>query len=70
MRVRALQAGSVLALVALSEAVVRGMGYELGALANGFQAPELGAATLLVSAVSIAIVLALDALNDQLSRWR
>ncbi len=49
---------------------VRGMGHQLDALANGFQAPELFAATLLVSAVSIAIVLALDALNDHCSRWR
>ena len=49
---------------------VRGMGYQLGAFANGFQAPELFAATLLVSTVSIAIVLALDALGDHLSRWR
>jgi NitT/TauT family transport system permease protein len=49
---------------------VRGMGYELAALANGFDAPALFAATLLVSAVSIAIVLALDALGQRLSRWR
>ena len=49
---------------------VRGMGYVLGSLANGFQAPELFAATALVSAASIAIVLALDTLNDRLSHWR
>ena len=49
---------------------VRGMGYVMGSLANGFQAPELFAATALVSAASIAIVLALDHLNDKLSRWR
>jgi ABC-type nitrate/sulfonate/bicarbonate transport system permease component len=49
---------------------VRGMGFLLGALANGFQAAELFAATLLVSGVSIAIVLALDALGDRLSHWR
>ena len=49
---------------------VRGMGYVLGALANGFQAPELFAATALVSAASIVIVLSLDALNDRLSHWR
>ena len=36
---------------------IRGMGYVMGALANGFQAPELFAATGLVSAASIAIVL-------------
>ncbi|HXH83799.1 MAG TPA: ABC transporter permease subunit [Candidatus Tectomicrobia bacterium] len=49
---------------------VRGMGHVLGSLANGFQAAELFAATALVSAASIAIVLALDALNERLSRWR
>jgi ABC-type nitrate/sulfonate/bicarbonate transport system permease component len=49
---------------------IRGMGYVLGSLANGFRAAELFAATALVSAASIAIVLALDALNDRLSRWR
>jgi ABC-type nitrate/sulfonate/bicarbonate transport system permease component len=49
---------------------VRGMGYVLGSLANGFQAPELFAATGLVSAASIAIVLGLDTLNDRLSHWR
>ena len=46
------------------------MGHVLGSLANGFQAPELFAATALVSAASIAIVLGLDALNDRLSHWR
>ena len=49
---------------------VRGMGHVLNSLANGFQAPELFAATALVSAASIAIVLALDTLNDRLSHWR
>ena len=49
---------------------VRGMGYVMGSLANGFQAPELFAATALVSAASIAIVLALDTLSDRLSHWR
>jgi NitT/TauT family transport system permease protein len=49
---------------------VRGMGYVMGSLANGFQAAELFAATALVSAVSIAIVLALDALGDRVSHWR
>jgi ABC-type nitrate/sulfonate/bicarbonate transport system permease component len=49
---------------------VRGMGYLMGALANGFQAPELFAATALVSTASIAIVLALDRVNEHLSRWR
>ena len=49
---------------------VRGMGYVMGSLANGFQAPELFAATALVSAASIAIVLGLDALNERLAHWR
>ena len=49
---------------------IRGMGFVMGALANGFRAPELFAATGLVSAASIAIVLGLDALNERLSRWR
>jgi ABC-type nitrate/sulfonate/bicarbonate transport system permease component len=49
---------------------VRGMGHVLGSFANGFQAPELFAATALVSAASIAIVLALDGINERLSRWR
>ena len=49
---------------------VRGMGHVMGSLANGFQAAELFAATGLVSAASIAIVLALDHLNDRLSHWR
>jgi ABC-type nitrate/sulfonate/bicarbonate transport system permease component len=48
----------------------RGMGHVMGSLANGFQAPELFAATALVSAASIAIVLGLDALNERLSHWR
>jgi NitT/TauT family transport system permease protein len=49
---------------------VRGMGYVMSSLANGFQAPELFAATALVSAASIVIVLSLDALNERLSHWR
>jgi NitT/TauT family transport system permease protein len=49
---------------------VRGMGHVMGSLANGFRAPELVAATALVSAASIAIVLGLDALNERLSHWR
>jgi NitT/TauT family transport system permease protein len=49
---------------------MRGMGAVMSALANGFKAPELFAATALVSAASIAIVLALDWLNDRLSYWR
>jgi ABC-type nitrate/sulfonate/bicarbonate transport system permease component len=49
---------------------VRGMGHVMSAFANGFRAPELFAATGLVSAASIAIVLALDHVNERLSHWR
>jgi NitT/TauT family transport system permease protein len=49
---------------------IRGMGHVMSSLANGFRAPELFAATALVSAASIVIVLSLDALNDRLSHWR
>lgn len=49
---------------------VRGMGHVMGSLANGFRAPELFAATALVSAASIAIVLSLDHVNERLARWR
>jgi len=49
---------------------IRGMGFLLTALANAFRAPELFAATALVSAASIAIVLGLGWVNDHLSHWR
>ena len=49
---------------------VRGMGFLMGSFANAFRAPELFAATALVSAASIAIVLGLDHLNERLSHWR
>jgi sulfonate transport system permease protein len=49
---------------------LRGMGYVMSSLANGFKAPELFAATTLVSVASIAIVLTLDWLNERLSHWR
>jgi ABC-type nitrate/sulfonate/bicarbonate transport system permease component len=49
---------------------IRGMGHVLNSLANGFQAPELFAATALVSVASIAVVLGLDAVNERLSHWR
>jgi NitT/TauT family transport system permease protein len=49
---------------------LRGMGSLMSAFANGFRAPELFAATALVSAASIAVVLALDRVSDRLSRWR
>jgi NitT/TauT family transport system permease protein len=49
---------------------IRGMGFLLTALAQGFRAPELFAATALVSVVSVAVVLGLEALNRRLGRWR
>jgi NitT/TauT family transport system permease protein len=49
---------------------VRGMGYVMSALANGFQAAELFAVTAIVSVASIVIVLSLDALGERLSVWR
>jgi ABC-type nitrate/sulfonate/bicarbonate transport system permease component len=49
---------------------IRGMGYLLQALGNGFRAAELFAATLIVSAMSVAIVLALAAASERLGRWR
>jgi NitT/TauT family transport system permease protein len=49
---------------------VRGMGFVMGSYANAFRAPELFAATAVVSAASIAIVLALGWVNERLSHWR
>jgi NitT/TauT family transport system permease protein len=49
---------------------VRGMGYVMSSLANGFRAPELFAVTALVSVASIVIVLSLEAVNTRLSHWR
>ena len=49
---------------------IRGMGFLLTSLANGFRAAELFAATALVSVLSVAVVLALEAANRHLSRWR
>jgi NitT/TauT family transport system permease protein len=49
---------------------IRGMGFLLTAMANAFRAPELFAATALVSALSIGVVLALESLNRRLGHWR
>ncbi|MBI3454639.1 MAG: ABC transporter permease [Candidatus Rokubacteria bacterium] len=49
---------------------IRGMGFLLTTLANAFRAPELFAATALVSLLSVGVVLALEGLNRRLSRWR
>ena len=49
---------------------IRGMGFLLVSLANAFRAPELFAATALVSVLSVAVVLALERLNRRLGHWR
>jgi NitT/TauT family transport system permease protein len=49
---------------------IRGMGFLLVSLANAFRAPELFAATALVSFLSVGIVLALERLNRRLGHWR
>jgi ABC-type nitrate/sulfonate/bicarbonate transport system permease component len=46
------------------------MGFLLASLATGFRAPELFAATALVSALSVAGVLGLEGLSRRLARWR
>ena len=49
---------------------VRGMGYLMQRQAVAFKAPELFAATAMVSALSITVVLILEHLNQRLGRWR
>jgi NitT/TauT family transport system permease protein len=49
---------------------IRGMGFLLAGFATGFRAPELFAATALVSLLSVGIVLALETLSRRLSHWR
>ncbi len=58
------------ALLAEMFAGIRGMGFLMQRLANAFKAPEVFAATILVSALSIAVVLSLEHLNRRLGRWR
>ncbi|HYB72007.1 MAG TPA: ABC transporter permease subunit, partial [Candidatus Sulfotelmatobacter sp.] len=69
-----MRVGIVFALlgVLLAEmfAGIRGMGYLMQRLAMAFNAPELFAATLLVSALSIGVVVCLEHLNRRLGRWR
>lgn len=66
--------GMVFALlgVLLAEmfAGIRGMGFLMQKQAMAFKAPELFAATALVSALSIAVVVSLEHLNQRLARWR
>jgi len=58
------------ALLAEMFAGNRGMGFLMQRLATAFKAPELFAATAVVSALSIAVVLFLEHLNRRLGRWR
>jgi ABC-type nitrate/sulfonate/bicarbonate transport system permease component len=69
-----MRVGMVFALlgVLLAEmfAGVRGMGFMMQRMALAFRAPELFAATAIVSAMSIAVVLLLQHLDRRLGRWR
>jgi len=58
------------ALLAEMLAGNRGMGFQMQRTALAFRAPELFAATAIVSAVSISVVLFLEHLNQRLGRWR
>jgi NitT/TauT family transport system permease protein len=58
------------ALLAEMLAGNRGMGFQMQRMALAFRAPELFAATVIVSALSISIVLFLEHLNQRLGRWR
>jgi NitT/TauT family transport system permease protein len=49
---------------------IRGMGFLLTGLANGFRAADLFAATALVSILSVAVVLGLEQLNRRVGHWR
>ena len=48
----------------------RGMGFHMQRLAVAFRAPDLFAATVIVSVLSIAVVLFLEHMNERLGRWR
>jgi NitT/TauT family transport system permease protein len=58
------------ALLAEMFAGVRGMGFLMQRQAMAFKAPELFAATAIVSVLSIAVVLVLEHLNRRLATWR
>jgi NitT/TauT family transport system permease protein len=58
------------ALLAEMLAGNRGMGFQMQRTALAFRAPELFAATAIVSALSISVVLFLEHLNRRLGRWR
>lgn len=58
------------ALLAEMLAGNRGMGFQMQRMALAFRAPELFAATAIVSVLSISVVLFLEHLNQRLGRWR
>jgi NitT/TauT family transport system permease protein len=58
------------ALLAEMLAGNRGMGFQMQRMALAFRAPELFAATAIVSVLSISAVLFLEHLNERLGRWR
>jgi NitT/TauT family transport system permease protein len=58
------------ALLAEMLAGNRGMGFQMQRMALAFRAPELFAATAIVSILSISVVLFLEHLNQRLGRWR
>jgi len=58
------------ALLAEMLAGNRGMGFQMQRTALAFRAPELFAATAIVSVLSISVVLFLEHLNKRLGRWR
>ncbi|HET8578044.1 MAG TPA: ABC transporter permease subunit, partial [Methylomirabilota bacterium] len=69
-----MRVGMVFALIGVLLAEMfagnRGMGYLMQRLAVAFKAPELFAATAIVSVLSITVVLLLEHLNQRLGRWR
>lgn len=72
--VAGMRVGIVFALlgVLLAEmfAGIRGMGFLMQRLAMAFRASELFAATAIVSALSVAVVVALEHFDRRLGRWR
>jgi NitT/TauT family transport system permease protein len=57
-------------LLAEMFAGTRGMGFLMQRMAMAFKAPDLFAATAIVSILSIVVVLSLEHLGRRLSRWR
>jgi NitT/TauT family transport system permease protein len=57
-------------LLAEMFAGTRGMGFLMQRMALAFRAPDLFAATAIVSVLSIVVVLSLEHWSRRLSRWR